>query len=193
MYRAWLLTLAAVLVCAGCGGNGASYANAPAKLDYRGISVSIRVTEARVESGGMLEVAGAIHTDRPHKMYNAHWDPKKPAPGRLVIFDERGKKVLELYSPWDHVGSYTGATRSACKAFAAGQAQQFTLRQPLLFNRSAQTPLPPGQYSAQVTLNGLILWEPDETRPLYERVPDDLDQQVVARSKPAAFVVVAGP
>ncbi|MHC4314879.1 MAG: HEAT repeat domain-containing protein, partial [Planctomycetota bacterium] len=153
----------------------------PAQNSFRGITVSIRAKKSIYEPGSIFEIVGTISTDREHTMYNAYWDLKKPVPGRLFVYDKAGNQILEFYDPRHHIGSSTGATKSACRKYKPGENQQIFLRQYLLFDRSADRPLPPGRYKVQLALNGLLLWEPREYV-AHREVPQELDQQMVAYS-----------
>ncbi len=153
----------------------------PAQNSFQGITVSIKAKKSVYEPGSLFEIVGTIGTDREHTMYNAYWDLKKPVPGRLFVYDEAGNQILEFYDPRHHIGSSTGATKSACRKYKPGETQQIFLRQCLLFDRSAACPLPPGHYKVQLALNGLLLWEPREYV-AHDEVPQDLDRQMVAYS-----------
>ena len=158
-------------------------ATIPAQNSFRGITVSIRAKKSVYEPGSFFEIVivGTISTDREHTMYNAYWDLKKPVPGRLFVYDEAGNQILEFYDPRHHIGSSTGATKSACRKYKPGETQQIFLRQYLLFDRSPDCPLPPGRYKVQLALNGLLLWEPQQYV-AHDELPQGLDQQMVAYS-----------
>jgi hypothetical protein len=149
----WLVSATVLVTIPGVSATGNPESERPES--YQGLTASLSIDKAEQKADEALEVTVTFTcTTDPHRLFNPFFNGLLERPGRIVVRNSKGEvvnKLLEFHggsSRSPREGDYVNLPG---KGFVGGKVRVYPSR------RWLGDPLPPGKYTLQLELYGVLL------------------------------------